>query len=79
MTCKDCLMFTHCRYDLERNGEPCENFKNKNKFVEVVRCKECLFSKPTATDGILACIRKSAYKKPTDYCSSGERKKIEVE
>ena len=30
MTCKNCLMFTHCRYDLERNGEPCENFKDKS-------------------------------------------------
>ena len=34
MTCKDCIMFTHCRYDLNGNGEPCENFKNKADIIE---------------------------------------------
>ena len=47
--------------------------------VEVVRCEKCLYCKPTAKDGILACIRKSEYIKPTDYCSYGERKKSEVQ
>ena len=43
--------------------------------VEVVRCKDCLYCKPTAVDGINACIRKSEYIKPADYCSHGELKK----
>ncbi len=29
MTCENCLMFTHCRYDLSGNGKPCENFIDK--------------------------------------------------
>lgn len=29
MTCENCLMFTHCRYDLSGNGVPCENFIDK--------------------------------------------------
>ena len=38
MTCENCLMFTHCRYDLERNGKPCENFKD-NKARENIIAK----------------------------------------
>lgn len=34
MTCENCLMFTHCRYDLEGNGTPCEHFKNKADVIE---------------------------------------------
>lgn len=45
--------------------------------VEVVRCKDCLYCKPTAKDEIMACIRKSEYIKPTDYCSYGELKERE--
>lgn len=29
MTCENCLMFTHCRYDIDRNGETCEHFMGK--------------------------------------------------
>ena len=43
--------------------------------VEVVRCKNCLHCKPTAVDGVMACIRNSKYIKPNDYCSLGERKR----
>ena len=45
--------------------------------VEVVRCENCIFCKPTAKDEIKACIRKSEYIKPTDYCSYGELKERE--
>ena len=30
MTCENCLMFTHCRYDLTGSGEPCKNFIDKS-------------------------------------------------
>ena len=43
--------------------------------VEVVRCKNCIYCKPTAVDEVMACIRNSKYIKPTDYCSYGERKR----
>ena len=31
MTCKNCIMFTHCRYDIDRNGEICEHFIGKRQ------------------------------------------------
>lgn len=54
MSCKDCLMFTHCRYDLERNGEPCEHFKSneiKTKYdrirnMDVEELAEFMYSAP---------------------------------
>ena len=42
--------------------------------VEVVRCKDCRFVKLMSDGKTLACIRQTAYKKPTDFCSCGERK-----
>ena len=74
MICEECLMFTHCRYDMEDIGHPCEHFKDKNSFIKVIRCRDCLLCKPTAADGIVSCIRKSEYKKPTDFCSYGENR-----
>ena len=42
--------------------------------VEVVRCKDCKFQK-LMDDGITyACLKQTAYRKPTDFCSYGERK-----
>ena len=72
MTCNDCLMFTHCRYDLERNGDTCESFIDKNNVVNVVRCADCLYSKKTSIEGILSCMVWDKYIAPTHYCSHGE-------
>ena len=47
--------------------------------VEVVRCKNCIYCKPTAVDGIASCMMWSKYINPADYCSHGERKKSEVQ
>ena len=72
MTCEQCLMFTHCRYDLECLGNACEHFIDKNNFVSVVRCADCLYSKPTSIKGILSCMVWDKYIAPTHYCSHGE-------
>ena len=45
----------------------------KQGVIVPVMCKDCRYCKPTAVDGIMACIRNSKYIKPTDYCSYGER------
>ena len=81
MTCKDCIHGVICNVlsspnsQDEKNAEKwCWNFKNKADFVEVVRCKDCKFYKPIAIGLENACIRQSAYKEPTDYCSMGEPK-----
>lgn len=53
-TCKDCLHFNDClsygktRYYGENSAcndvqERCQYFKNKENFVEVCRCKDCLY------------------------------------
>ena len=42
--------------------------------VEVVRCKDCRFVNLMSDGKTLACIRQTAYKKPTDFCSYGGRK-----
>ncbi len=44
-TCENCSMFTHCRYDLERHGEPCEHFKvntvRENIISKINYYKDC--------------------------------------
>ena len=42
--------------------------------VEVVRCNDCRFYKPTEKHWGNVCVRQTAYKRPNDYCSKGERK-----
>ena len=42
--------------------------------VEVVRCKDCEYKSIMSDGKTLACIRQCAYKKPTDFCSYGERR-----
>lgn len=48
-TCKDCIYRAMC-YKREHYGkeneEPCEMFRNKADFVEVVRCKDCKYGEP---------------------------------
>ena len=52
----------------------CGQFKNKADFVEVVRCKDCKYIQTMSDGKTLACIRQSAYRKPTDFCSYGEKR-----
>ena len=80
MTCENCLMFTHCRYDLHGDKEPCENFKDKSKAVAVVRCGDCRAGKKDLfLDGFIFCCNNGLAHKPDHYCSYGEYKLAEVE
>lgn len=91
MTCKDCIYramcYKHEHYGKE-NEKPCEMFRNKADFVEVVRCRDCKHWKRIAFDNIFECdfgichnlydeIEKETIER--DYCSDGERKNIEKE
>lgn len=38
LTCENCIMFTHCRYNLNGNGKPCKHFKDKANVI-VPPCK----------------------------------------
>ncbi len=51
--CKKCLHFDICKmyaddvrgdYEDSCLFEDCSNFKNKEDFVEVVRCKDCIYN-----------------------------------
>ncbi len=85
MTCKDCIFRVMCYkhehygYGYEYNEEPCEMFKNKADFVEVVRCERCDYKDDcarqmvhTTRDYVLE-QNISTYNK-VDFCSYGERK-----
>ena len=77
-----CLHNEVCKYGEKRsNGmycteEKCKQFKNRTKYVEVVRCKDCIYYEigkdyepycNHVTHGI-------PYAKADDFCSYGERK-----
>ena len=70
-TCNDCIYYPVCNYKMW-----CDLFKDKTNFVEVVRCKDCLYA--TERYGHLNCIHGVSYRnswnKPDDYCSYGVRK-----
>ena len=99
-TCKDCIHFEVCKDYLiecavhgesERMNVPCDKFKNKADFVEVVRCKDCKRFMEYA-DGVQSvegangdCFIRMMYSlekqfysvKYDDFCSYGERKEGE--
>lgn len=70
-TCNDCIYYPVCNYKMW-----CDLFKDKTNFVEVVRCKDCLYA--TERYGHLNCIHGVSYRnswnKPDEYCSHGVRK-----
>lgn len=89
MTCKEnCIHCDVCKrrqypsmYGLT-NPDDCDNFKNKADFVEVVRCKDCVYCdrcypvkeiNKEATEGWY-CNPNRHYVKPDDFCSYGERR-----
>lgn len=62
---------------LPKVEDVCDYLKNKADFVEVVRCKECMFSEDAEYDqGIKPCVCRLLKRQmqPTDYCSYGERR-----
>lgn len=71
VTCNDCIYYPVCNYKMW-----CDLFKDKTNFVEVVRCKDCLYA--TERYGHLNCIHGVSYRnswnKPDEYCSHGVRK-----
>ena len=89
MTCKDCIHYDLCmdkfkkQYSIYADKnitvDECEHFKNKADFVEVVRCRECKYSREQGkvlgvtsykfcSKHNISCL--SSY----DFCSYGERK-----
>ena len=83
-TCKDCLhidvcyMVEHYGVDMdeERQEYNCHQFKDRTKYVEVVRCKDCKKIAPsvTAIKDSVWCREFRAYMPCDGFCSYGERK-----
>lgn len=95
MTCKDCLHYKRCKTLAEEIGtilddtnkmaeKICSHFKDKSRFIEVVRCFECQHK--VDINGRVMCKRsaqKSQYYDEWEgltattnnhFCSYGERK-----
>ena len=83
--CGDCLHFPMCSnyVDAEETFPEveggCTVFKNKDAFVEVVRCANCIWFDPYKADKYSKgqCLHAHGLchnLSPKDYCSLGERK-----
>lgn len=83
MTCKDCVHHNICIWENELEEESnahCTSYKNKADFVEVVRCKDCIFYEPHGNGKVGICRHlklKRYLKHNIDFCSYGERRDTE--
>lgn len=78
--CKDCLLVEMCyiieNYDADTNDDDvCENFKDRQNYVEVVRCKDCKHMEMTP-DCLRWCHVWQGINGMGDdgFCNYGERK-----
>lgn len=75
MNCKDCVHYVPCYIG---RAIDCRHFKNKADFVEVVRCKDCIY-KTLTDDGeynpedIVCGYHMSDGFDSYDFCSCGKR------
>lgn len=85
MTCKDCINYSVClgrgniftQDYLELADEDCDFFKDKDKYVESVRCKDCKYhyKVPDQKNLHLCMVRSLIFQTTYDgFCSKGERK-----
>ena len=82
-TCKDCLHYDVCEALENGNGVKkvhpiqCGCFKPKADYVEVVRCKDCVYWDGRGYDGRCEPYHNGLIRDYTnydDFCSYGERK-----
>ena len=88
MTCKECLHLEACcdfvpfdgtteelsHYLDECTEQPCEHFKNKADFVEVVRCPDCIYCENMKCTELKDNSGHALDVAIFDYCSQGIRK-----
>ena len=79
-SCKECIHFEMCEFSnsleytsVEILRADCEHFMAAADVVEVVRCKNCIRSKPQSR-GRRDCVLVAGCVKDNDYCSDGIRK-----
>lgn len=83
MTCENCIHYERCKEVFLTDkicwATDCEDFKNKDDFAEVVRCRNCKHF----TTGMAVGMCKRLEDKPitpipyNHFCSFGERKEEE--
>lgn len=86
-TCKDCLSEKVCRHNDGHNlfckeDYNCPHFKNKADYVEVVRCRDCIYWDGRGYDGRCEGYHNGLIRDYTnydDFCSYGERNESEVQ
>lgn len=74
LTCKNCMCDIVCPHIDDADANRCQFYKDKERLVEVVRCKDC---KWMVEEGYCVTnVKGAGYKKPKpdDFCSYGERK-----
>ena len=79
-TCKDCIHYDICTFNLTGNeNEKCPHFLDKADVVEVVRCKDCKSFVENKEARVTYFRRelKNLTVKPNDFCSCGERSRNE--
>ena len=83
MTCKDCIhkelcviiAFPEAFENTKWEKEPCDHFKNKADYVEVVRCKDCENKAGEVNQcGDVYCSLHQGWFYKDAFCSYGERK-----
>lgn len=74
-SCINCIHRTFCA--VSSTGAVCSTFKDKENFVEVVRCKDCTQCYHNEYLGTYRCGRFMAVVDPNNYCSYGTRKNDE--
>ncbi len=86
LTCHECIHFDVCDYHITELttmtiAECSHEFKNKDDFVEVVRCKNCIYSYGTFSE--MYCKQhtvssldggEDAMVDADDFCSYGEKR-----
>ena len=80
-TCKECIHFDFCEpYTAPDESYPeangCRVFKNKDEFVQVVRCKDCKNYTPVE-GGLSLCTLHNIAVSGKDFCSYGKRRAID--
>lgn len=73
--CRDCLHLDVCKTTDSCDGHVprCKHFKDKAKYAEVVRCKDC---KHCSHSGLCNLYLNVSHEmKSDDFCSYGERRK----
>lgn len=76
--CEKCLYNKNCQYLLTHKTAPdeCTAFKSSEDFVEVVRCRDCRFSKPAVNNDYIVCEIMECYcgLMKDDFCVCGKRR-----